>query len=341
MVQLVEIEGAAGDQPLAAQPGQYGLVGGVWRVPAQQLGGVGEQGVGRQRLDLLARQTFMFSAPSARTRCLRRQVPLRQRRDHEAILQGVHRRVLGRTVGLDQQPGQDMGGGRVDARHAGRQGAAPAGRHQHGVALGGAGAALAQDGESVVPQVHQRQRVQPAAGVGHGQHHGAGAQVQPGRAAACRDWPRGGGAGLGQAAHEGVGVGRRVLRGMGGLASRQIHDQQRVEVQIAFHRGLVRGLGGGRGRVGRRRAGARDGQTAARDRDRISGATRRIGAPTDLRGSRAMVPVPRLSKIRENRDPAVRLPACAWPALPCPRVRKLRNLRGGRVAYIRVIAAVE
>ena len=70
MVQLVEIEGAAGDQPLAAQPGQYGLVGGVWRVPAQQLGGVGEQGVGRQRLDLLARRDLHVQrAVGARYAC--------------------------------------------------------------------------------------------------------------------------------------------------------------------------------------------------------------------------------------------------------------------------------
>ena len=276
----------------------------------------------------------MFSAPSARTR-LRRQVPLRQRRDHEAILQGVHRRVLGRTVGLDQQPGQDMGGGRVDARHAGRQGAAPAGRHQHGVALGGAGAALAQDGESVVPQVHQRQRVQPAAGVGHGQHHGPAlrsSQAVPrsmsGLAQGRRRRP-----GAGRA--RSVGVGRRVLRGMGGLASRQIHDQQRVEVQIAFHRGLVRGLGGGRGRVGagaRRRQGWPDGGQGQGQDQRGNAAHRRSNGLAGFAGngtSPAIVQNPRKPgsgrQIAGLRMAGLAMPARAQVAQLARRARRIHS----------------
>ncbi|CAB3921847.1 hypothetical protein LMG3412_05381 [Achromobacter deleyi] len=253
VVLLVEIERPAGYQADPAQLGQHRLIGGVRRVLAQQLGGVSEEGIGRHRLDLLAHRNLQIQG---RVRLdslrLRRQVPLGQRRHGKGVLQGVDGRIVGGAIGLDQVLGPHIGGRGVDARHAGRQRAGPARRHESGVAACCAGAALAQRGKGLVPHVQQGQGVEPAMCVGGGQHHGAGRQVQPGGAAQhVRVGPRRGGARPGQGALVQEGVGGRAqgaLRRMGELAPRQVHGDQRIEVQIAFHRRVMGGLGGGSGR---------------------------------------------------------------------------------------------
>ena len=262
MIELVEIEGPAGHQPHAPQQGQHRLVRGVRRVLAQQFRGVGEERVGRHCVHLLAHRNVQVQRRvGLRPRRLRGQVPLRQRRQDETVLQRVGRGQVRGAVSLDQRPGPDVDRGRVDARHAGRQHAAPARRHDGGMALGRAGAARAQRGEHVRPHVQQRQRVAPALGVGHGQHDGPGRQVDPARAAQhVGIGPRRGVARARQGAPMQERVGRRAslsARRVGELAPGQVHGDQRVEIQIAFHRRLLGrlGRGGGRRRLGGRRLG--------------------------------------------------------------------------------------
>ncbi|MCY1526012.1 hypothetical protein D9M68_610150 [compost metagenome] len=81
MVEFVEIERPAGDQADAAQLGEYGLVRGVRRIPAQQLGRVGEEGVRRHGFHLLSHRSGKVQGRiGAQPLCLRREVPLRKRR---------------------------------------------------------------------------------------------------------------------------------------------------------------------------------------------------------------------------------------------------------------------
>ena len=241
-IDLVDVEALAPLDPDPLHLGEDRLIGDVRRLQLQDLGGVGEELAGRHRIDRdLRRRLHVDGGIDSADNRLGRLTPARQRRDLVAGLDRVHRVVVGGPVGLGAADDPDIRRGRVDANHARRQRAVPARRH-HGVIGGlGAGGAPARRGEHVGPHVEHRQQVVAPMRIGHRDDHrllgqvepGAGIQrveVRPDHDLHVRRRERG---------KVGEGVHRRVhalgLGDVGQLLARNVHCDERIEIQVGRH----------------------------------------------------------------------------------------------------------
>ena len=205
---------------------------------------------------------------------LRLLAPLRQRRDLVAGLDLVNRVVVGRAVGLGAADDPDIRRRRVDALRAvgslnsstnlSRRSGQPGGVTRK-LPASRSGRAPARRGEHVGPHVEHRQQVIAAAGVGRRDDHRLLGQIEPAagiervevRPTTTRMSAVGNARDIGERVHRAADASRARLL-IGELLARQVHGDERIEIEIGVDADRVRLLlGDGRLRCRRERRGSK------------------------------------------------------------------------------------
>ena len=247
---LVEVETLAGLDADSLHLRDDWLVGAVRRVQLEEFGRVGEVFVGRHGVDLSLRRRLHIHARVNRHRhrlgCL---APTRERRDLVARLNLVDRGVIRRTVRLGAADDPDIRGRGRESREPLRDRPAPAGRGDEEIARLGAGRPPAGRREDVRPHVEHRQEVKPPVRVRCGDDLSVLGEVQP----------RDGIERVEVRTHDDLVIGGRIRRDVHehvhrafaelfawldihGLLPRDVHRDERVEVEVGINADGVCGL---------------------------------------------------------------------------------------------------